>query len=239
MRACGGGRGKPKGKGCASFDTHNEICVEADPPVLGRKSHLRRMRMRGGHSSPRRTRSTLKVHKTQAQLKEDFEAIAGRYVIDHGAVGVRVGHCGACFLFSGRCPSGAHHKAMDATGPYAFCGSVLTHSRQLTCHSKFHILKQIQQVWQPLSVFRQVSLCSTPRSKELGHPRRSTEICSSSRSSRPRWPKPSKPVFSCCFPAGVPLEHTTRLWTPQAPIPSVAQSLFIPGSSPATVNYTS
>ena len=41
MRACGGGRGKCKGKGCVSFDTHDEICVGADPTVLGRKSHLR------------------------------------------------------------------------------------------------------------------------------------------------------------------------------------------------------
>ena len=41
MRIGGGGRGKHKDKGCVSFDTHNEICVEADPPVLGRKSHLR------------------------------------------------------------------------------------------------------------------------------------------------------------------------------------------------------
>ena len=72
MRACGGVRGKHKAKGCLRFDTHDEICVEADPPVLGRKSHLRRVRMRGGYSSPRSTRSTLKVHKTQAQLKEDF-----------------------------------------------------------------------------------------------------------------------------------------------------------------------
>ena len=38
MRACGGGRGKPKGKGCVSFDTHNKICAEADPPVLGEPS---------------------------------------------------------------------------------------------------------------------------------------------------------------------------------------------------------
>ena len=49
MRACGGGRGK--GKGCVSFDTQDEICAEADPPVLGRKSHLRQVRMRGGHQS--------------------------------------------------------------------------------------------------------------------------------------------------------------------------------------------
>ena len=59
-----------------SFDTHDKICVEADPPILGRKSHLRRVKMRGGYSSPRRTRSTLKVHKTQAQLKEDLEDLA-------------------------------------------------------------------------------------------------------------------------------------------------------------------
>ena len=32
--------------------------------------------MRGGHSSPRRTRNILKVHKMQAQLKEDLEANA-------------------------------------------------------------------------------------------------------------------------------------------------------------------
>ena len=67
MRVSGGVRGKCKAKGCVSFDTHNKICVEADPPVLGRQSHLRQVRTRGGYSSPRKTRSTLKVHKTQAQ----------------------------------------------------------------------------------------------------------------------------------------------------------------------------
>ena len=37
------------------------------------------------------------------------------------------------------------------------------------------------------------------------------DTCSSSRSPRHRWPKPSKLMS---------LEHTTKLWTPQAPMPS-------------------
>ena len=134
--------------------------------------------------------------------------------------------------------------------PCAFRGSFLLHAWQITCRNLFtsspvllsgssHYTSPSLHLFsmQVLFVF-QAGVPRKHRSKGHGHPRRSVDTSSCSRSSRPRWPKPSKSVLSSCSQTGVPLAHTTRLRKPRAPKPSVAQSSHTPNAHPPqTLHY--